>query len=186
MAQKSPTCPNCGKSDLAFKVSHIYIEASERKPLPGQEMGALQAVYANLPPGTNPAMAKRSILQLFAPPSGRTEIIRQVHPDLIVGISAAVALFILYQILASQPGFFLPALIIFIVALAAYLFTRKSVLRKFNRIKAEDAGDRKNVERAIERWMQLYYCARDQTLFDTDRRTPIALKDMQAYLFRKE
>lgn len=188
MKKTQVDCPLCHSSEHVYKVSEIYLSGVEslqsRHPLKdnlfdhifrhiSQKAGRRFVEYAT----------KRTLVSKFAPPSsGKASLTRHLTPDFIVGITLAVSVFFLSRIYTEQNRAFLPALIFVLVMAGAYLLGRKKIItRADNKHKAAQLASRQ-VEQAIGRWMDLYYCAADYIVFDQRKRMAVPLQDMPHYL----
>ncbi len=189
MNEETVVCPVCGESDRVFKVSRIYIDAlaafnksPEDSVLPELTGKAVDD------PGVNllKIQAVRTFVNNFSPPSGGRQVARQIHPDLIMAVLALLAVFFMIQIYESQPSFFLIALAVLVAVYVGYYFLRRGIIARFNQQKDKEQNEKRRLERAIERWMKLYFCARDEGVFDPEQNRLIPLEQMDLYLMQEE
>jgi hypothetical protein len=177
-------CPKCMKNDLVFKVNQLYKESitifDKHDPHPELEkLGAHKNESVPLP-----SPYSHEFTHLFAPPSGKNDFIRALHPDLVTGVLAAAGLFLVYTAYQQLPSALLPVLITLIVALVVYLIFRKTALIRYQEIMSENNEEVVSVEQAISLWMKLYYCSRDGLVFDPESGRNMPLEDMKKYLLR--
>lgn len=151
------TCPECHQSDQCKKVSVLYIEAS----------------------------GNRKVLNIFNPPSGGVEAIRDVNPDIaVIGFTVIAGIF-LYNIYATQPQYFTFIAIITGLAYIAYAILRKKIIGKYKASIQAKKDEKIKVEKAIDHWMKLVYCARDKVVFDPAENLPVPAFQMRDYLMGK-
>jgi len=182
--EMTPICPECQKNDKVFKVSQIYKESvtifnkKENHP-------ALTGMFINK--GENAALPnpyRTDFTRLFAPPTGRGEIIRAIHPDLIAGVLSIAGLYLLYSAYTQQPSALLPSGIVLALVYIVYFIFRKNVIQKYNLSQAESKEEVVSVEQAIFVWMKLYYCARDGLVIEPESGKQMPLDEMKKYLLR--
>ncbi len=147
-------CPECHQSDKCAKVSVLYVEAS----------------------------GNRKILNIFSPPSGSTEAIRDVNPDIVVIGFTLVAGIFLYNIYATQPQAFPITAILTGLAYVGYVVLRKKIMGKYKASIQAKKEEKLKVEKAIDHWMKLVYCARDKVVFDPAENVAIPAGQMRNYL----
>ncbi len=157
-------CPSCGRADLVEKVSTIYIAGLEAKrkstSTEVRSLGSSQSL------SSIPAADLTTLAHRLAPPSGEKQVTRPVHPDIVVATFSLMALVFLRGIYSSQPSMMMPTLVFLAVAYVAYFWQRKALTAKFENQHAARQVKDESVRRGIERWMRLYYCARDDGLFE--------------------
>ncbi len=78
------------------------------------------------------------------------------------------------------------ALVIVAVAYAAYLWKRKAIIDRFEQNQAKRLSADARARRGVERWMRLYYCNRDDAVFDAQGSELIPTDQMPGYLFHPE
>ena len=166
---ESITCPACGQSDLVEKVSTLYITGIGLNRSTGQ---------ANIPSaGEAPSESSAELIGLSAtdlrrlarrlkpPSSGKGTPFRTLHPDLVVLTFSLIIPIFLYGIFTSQRNLLLPALVFLAAFYGWYFWKRKAMIAKFNsQVEANRVAARR-AEQSIGRWMKLYYCARDDIVF---------------------
>jgi hypothetical protein len=151
------TCPECHQSDKCAKVSVLYVEAS----------------------------GNRKILNIFSPPSGKTETIRDINPDIVViGFSIVAGIF-LYNIYATQPQYFPMIAAVTGLAYVGYIVLRKKIMGKYKANIQAKKDEKDSIERAIEHWLKLVYCARDKVVFDPEENIAVPAGQMRDYLMGK-
>ncbi len=162
-------CPTCGQADLVEKVSTIYIVgiglnrrvSGEEHSGHEQEASLLQPWLTHLPPD-----ALRSLSRRLAPPSsGKEPPFRPLHPDMVMLTFSLVAPIFLYGILSSQTRGLPLALVFLIGFYAFYLWKRKAMIARYESQKKSRQALHQRLRLGIERWMTLYYCAREDIVF---------------------
>lgn len=164
-------CPKCNQADLVDKVSKIYMTAMERKygararikllPEDGGDSSRL-IIESQIGVQRLYLLAKK----LIPPSSGKKTIIRLIHPDMVVIVFSLIAPFFIYQIATSQLNI-LPLTVLVLVGFYIFFFLqRKRLIAKFEAQKLAQKTAEERIQRGIKRWMQLYYCARDDIVFN--------------------
>lgn len=163
-------CPSCGQADHVEKVSTIYltgiglnrrvsgVEDSANR----QEPPLIQPWLINLPPEALRVLSRR----LAPPSSGKEPPFRPLHPDMVVLTFSLVAPIFLYGILSSQSGMLPLALAILIGFYVFYFWQRRAMIARYESQKKARQAVHQRVRLGIERWMTLYYCARDDIVFE--------------------
>lgn len=151
------TCPACHQSDKCAKVNLLYVEAS----------------------------GNRKIINIFSPPSGSTETVRDVNPDIaVIGFTIVAGIF-LYNIYATQPQFFPMIAILTGLAYVGYVAIRKKVIGKYKASIQAKKEEKARIEKAIDHWMKLVYCANDKVVFDPVENVAVPVGQMREYLMGK-
>lgn len=163
-----PNCPQCKKNDRVEKVSTIYVQGIKPEAeLPGDK--AAQAIL-------------KTLSQRLAPPGGKGKgVTRPIHPDLMVGGFTAIIVLIIYNMAAAQPQMVLPTTVFTALALAVYALGRKNLITRFEKKLADEGGSQKKTEEAVGRWMQLYYCARDDLAFNPVTKASMPPDSVRSY-----
>jgi hypothetical protein len=156
MQKSKITCPKCGSSEQTVKVSTLFLEGTEN----------------------------RVNVDAFAPPSGKRQITRPVHPDMIVIVFGIVSLLILFQIFQTQKLAFVPAAAIFMMAGLSYLVFRKKILEKYERNQDAIKLENQAIEKAVGEWMKLYFCAKDRIVFIPGEKKSVALEDIKTLIMK--
>lgn len=179
-------CPQCGQSDQVEKVSTIYILGIEKKwgshnPSPSGSEGDSPAPSALL--NEMSAEDLQALSRRLSPPATQKSVpIRPIHPDLMVFTFSLAAPIFLYGIMSSQPGslwIVLPVLVGFYVF---YFWKRKQMIARFQAQQAAQRLADERVQRGIQRWMNLYYCARDDGIFEVGSPAITPADQMNGYL----
>lgn len=189
MPAKSRTCPMCGLDDRTAKVNQVYIEAlSKSRNEESAKTAVFDRIFADTPIGQSSGMLLSQRLSILIrglqPPSGEARVTRLISPDLFFAFYFIMAVFILYQIYATQHGVFLPTVGVFVLSVVAYVLLRKKIMGRYQASLKAQEDARKRVEEGIGRWMKLYYCARDNGVFDPQKDVFIPLEEMRAYLYQ--
>lgn len=176
-----PNCPVCQRTDQVQKVSTIYLAGIERKQ-PSDQASLRSAIGWDIPPASLKALSHR-----LAPPSSNKQApIRPIHPDLAVLAFSLAAPIFLYGILTSQAVLFFPVLVILAGFYGVYLWQRKKMIARFESRRLAQQKEVDKVKRGIENWMQLFYCARDDGVFESDQDALVPADQMLSYLKNKD
>ncbi len=157
-------CPQCGQADQVEKVSTVYLVGIGLKRQPANSDMDAALVKFKLIDLSEAEL--RSLARRLKPPAATKRLpSRPLHPDLIVLTFSLVFPVFIYGIVVSQPPSLLPVLVFMAVVYGLYFWQRKTIVARFvNRQATERAADER-VRQGIERWMKLYYCARDDGVF---------------------
>jgi hypothetical protein len=177
MNPKGIVCPKCGQDDRVEKVSTLYLSGIEAGRLSwlAKSGGAVQAPVRPLL-AEIPIRELRLLSRMLAPPSsGKSQTVRPVHPDLVVLAFSGVLPVFLAGIAADQRGLLIPILAVILLFYGLYGFRRKSLIARFEREKEARQEEARRIQRAIGRWMNLYYCTDDEGVFEygKDNWTPV-------------
>lgn len=179
-------CPVCDQSDLVEKVSTLYITGIGLNRSSGKAGPQSGAALAN-PPGDPIIGLSASELRLLGrrlkPPFSVKKVpFRSLHPDLVVLTFSLILPVFVYGIYTSQRVTFLPALTILAAFYGIYFWRRKALIAKYeNQLEASRAANRR-VEQSISRWMKLYYCAREDIVFQPGTGKYVPTDQMPGYL----
>lgn len=185
--QLPPACPHCGHFDQTYKISLLYLECSARlhqkETINQPELdGMLNNLGIDVEnQGVSPQLLSQMI-QWFAPPEGEKQVTRTIHPDFIVLVFGLVAVFLVYQVSIYQSSQFPIAVIILAAAGLAYLLARKTIVTRYQARMIQEQETNRQVEQAINRWMRLYYCSRDQGIFNPDLNRFVPIEQMRTLL----
>jgi hypothetical protein len=179
MVKAIPACPACGLNDQVNKVSTLYIrglEARKQQPPPGEGESVLQME------GLTPTRLHQLSRQLTPPSATRNRLARNLHPDLMTAGFSILLIFLLYQIWLTQRPVFWVFALAYLLFLGWYAWKRTALIAKYRRQVDATTADDKKIQRGIGRWMKLYYCTRDQGIFEPGNDRLFPLDEMQAYL----
>ncbi len=135
---------------------------------------------ASLPPEKIRSLSR----QLAPPSSGKSTVVRPVHPDTVLIIFSCILPVFLVGILKQQPVMFIPALLVLAVLYALYFFLRKSIVARFERDQQYQKDQHIRIEKAIKDWMKLYYCDRDGGIFMPGKDELVPPDQMIRYLMK--
>lgn len=181
-------CPHCGQADQVEKVSTIYVLGIEKKwrsqnnPSPGDDPSPppRSALVDKIPAEELQALSRR-----LAPPATKKAVpLRSIHPDMMVATFSLAAPIFLYGILNSQPGELWIVLPVLAAFYAFYFWKRKELIAKFQSQQDAQRSAEARVQRGIQRWMKLYYCARDDGIFELGSAAITPADQINGYLFR--
>lgn len=185
---KDAICPVCSQSDQVEKVSTIYISgiglnrsvSQGSSPDDGRTSQASSQVLAQYTPAELRALSRR----LKPPSMGKRSPFPALHPDLIVLTFSLILPIFLYGILTSQPEALLPMAVLLVGLYGLYLWKRKALVIKFEIQRNASRAAQKRVEQSVGRWMKLYYCARDDCVFQPGTGSSVPADQMPGYLMQ--
>jgi hypothetical protein len=152
-------CPKCGLSDQVEKVSTIYLQGFNAGKTP-----SAQSEGGDFPKLSKAELSK--LHRLLAPPSSeRSQVIRPIHPDLMLLVFSGLFPIFLVGIASSQRTLLLPAILVLVFFYLLYFWQRKRLIARYDQLKQSQVEEKRRVEQAIGRWMKTYYCARDELVF---------------------
>jgi hypothetical protein len=178
---KNVTCPACGQADQVEKVSKLYITGIEmqRKPKDGVIQPGSEA-------GSSSIAGSFALSRRLAPPSSSQKAnTRPIHPDLVVITFSLILPVFLYGIYTSQRPVLLPMVGILLLMYGAYFWKRKVIVARFERQEKERQAKDERIRRGITRWMRLYYCSRDDGVFEAGKDELVPADFMPGYLLRE-
>ncbi len=164
-------------ADQVEKVSTVYllgiglkkrIAAESKKPA----LAAINPVYLEMPSEDLRALSRK-----LAPPSSvKAGFTRPIHPDVFVLTFSLILPFFLFGIYASQRNILLPMLAVLAAFAAWYIWKRKFLIARFERQQNERKDAEKRTKSGVENWLKLYYCLRDDGVFEKGSQdlTPIS------------
>jgi hypothetical protein len=181
-------CPVCKLADQVEKVSTLYlveIELQRQKGsvwLSDKNSHAVELLRARqlAQPGFEPLRRK-----LAPPSSGKQTTIRPIHPDLAVLAFSLITPVFLYGILTTQPGSTLPVLTVLALFYGLYTWQRRRLIGRFEGEQARQKRATERTAQAVERWMKLYYCAREELVFVPGNSTFVPVDQMMGLLFQE-
>jgi len=173
-------CPLCGSNQAVSKVSAIYIAGLQAQKPVAEPAGRPPVKVRGLSADLLPALSRR-----IAPPASRKQAqLRLVHPDLIVAAFSLIAPVFLAGIYRSQPRMFYPVLLGLAVIYALFFWQRKGIRARFERQVISERSQQERIRRGIQRWMNLYYCADDDVVFEPGGAPPLPADQIHGYLFQ--
>lgn len=178
MAKGPVLCPSCRQADQVEQVSRLYIAGLSRAHAssdpPAQEM---KLKIQGLTPEQLKALARR-----LKPPTGGKEAARPLHPDWVVAGFSLVVPFFFYGIYTSQPHNFYQFLALLTLAYGAYFWQRRKLIARYQAALDKRQAAAQRVKQGIEKWMKLYYCAREDGIFLPGFSELIPLDQLHWYL----
>jgi hypothetical protein len=173
-------CPVCGQGLAVSKVSAVYIAGLQAGKKAAAERADAPVKVRGLSADLLPALSRR-----LAPPASRKEAqLRLVHPDLVVLAFSLIAPVFLAGIYRGQPPFFYPVSLGLALAYGVYFWQRRRILARFERQMAAERKKQEHIRHAIQRWMNLYYCAKDDIIFEPGGAPPLPADQIHGYLFQ--
>jgi hypothetical protein len=190
MVTKKEVCPVCGQETHSYKVSALYVETL-MKMKHGNE--ADTPIFDQLRAEMPPEMAAkntgkgyyRDMIQAFQPPQGGTESMRSINPDWVAFAMGLLVIYMLYQIYATKNPLFWYTLGMAVALYAAYFIFRKKIIGKYLTEKKQETGGKESVEKAVGKWMKLYYCSTDNVVYGLKKNETIPLDQMRSYVMQK-
>ncbi len=177
---KKVNCPVCGQSDQVEKASTLYFIGI------GLDQARSQDQTSNQDSKRKPTASQRALSRRLAPPaSGKQTTMRPIHPDMVVVAFSLVAPIFLFGILRNQPAMLLPVLVILATFYGFYFWKRKTMVARFEGQQASRQAADERVKRGVERWMKLYYCARDDGVFEPGDDELVPADLITGYLYRE-
>jgi hypothetical protein len=181
---KDICCPQCEQVDRVEKVSTIYlvgIGLKQQADIDDAGAAPIKFKLADLPQTELRELARR----LKPPASTKRLPSRPLHPDLIVITFSLIFPIFIYEIFISQQPLLLPVLVILTAVYGLYFWQRKKIVARFENRQAEQHAADGRVRQGIERWMRLYYCAKDDGVFIPGSEELIPADQMMSALLRE-
>ncbi len=122
--------------------------------------------------------------KLTPPSSGKGVPFRPIHPDLVVLVFSLITPLFLYRIATTQGGMLPWILLLLAGFIGFYYVKRKPLIAKFEAQRLAQKSAEERIQKGIKRWMQLYYCARDDIVFNPLEAKSIPADMMNGYLFQ--
>jgi hypothetical protein len=181
-------CPVCNQQDQVEKVSTLYLigiglkgQSAGPTYQPGQSKPGSQ-VLQELSESELRALSRR-----LAPPASKKEaMMRPLHPDLMVLTFSLVIPIFLFGIFQDQSPMLLPALIVLGFFYVFYAWKRKSFVDKFELQLKKRQASQQQIRIGIDRWMKLYYCARDDGVFEPGAQQLVPSDDLMSFLMKND
>ncbi len=183
MSFQGAVCPQCGQIDAVRKVSSVVSEGNTTT----QQFGLA------------PNLTGRSFYLIGTQGTSTTDLAMRLSPQGrrpgAVGLRIALALLSLLaggvlaiglSLFAVTPEFGLFACGNWVVGILAVtaVFTVLPLLGIPQAIRKQERYDAA-LNRARVKWTQLYYCARDDIVFDPGRNVPMPIHDLDSYLYNE-
>lgn len=170
------------------KVSKIYMSALERKYASRASKTLQPQKSANGELRIDSQLDSQGLLSLakkLTPPStGKGVPFRPIHPDLVVLVFSLITPLFLYRIATTQ-GVMLPWILLLLTGFIGFYFVkRKSLITKFEAQRLAQKSAEERIQKGIKRWMQLYYCARDDIVFNPLEAISVPVDLINGYLLQ--
>jgi hypothetical protein len=179
-------CPLCGQSDQVEKASTIYLVGIGLKGKTSDPESKDEALISSPVLGAIPAPGMRALSKRLSPPTSRAQAFtRPVHPDIAVLAFSLITPIFLFGIYTSQIALLLPVLAILVGFYAIYFWKRKTLIARFERQIADRKASNDRTQRGVRRWMNLYYCMRDDIVFEPGKSEGTPVDQMPGYLFKE-
>ena len=182
-------CPTCRQADQVEKVSTIYVRGIEvkwRRGKSGPPNGGEIPVKRSKLVDAMPADELQTLTRRLAPPAAKKETsMRLIHPDMMVLALTLVAPIFLYGILTGQPSGLLVVLPLLAGFYIFYFWKRKMLIAKYFAQQAAQQAATARIQRGIQRWMKLYYCARDDGVFEPGTSALTPADQIAGHLFKE-
>jgi hypothetical protein len=162
-------CPECGKDDMIQKVSAIY------------SAGVTSGSYTG--PTSGQATSQTGLSMQLAPPN------KPSAPSTTGGIVIGIILLwiglafgtctLSGTMIKDAPGVLLFCLVVACIGVAILASTNSKAKQHAEKVAAEMP----HWEKAMQRWNSLYYCARDDGVFNPKEREFMPVSQMMSYLY---
>ena len=183
MAKAPVLCPSCRQADQVEQVSRLYIAGLSRAhPSSGQPAEEMKLHIQGLTPEHLRALSRR----LKPPAGGKEASARPLHPDWVVAGFSLVVPFFFYGIYTSQPQNFFQFLALLTLAYGVYFWQRRKLIARYQAALAKRQAATEMVKKGIEKWMKLYYCAREDGIFLPGSGEMLPLDQMHWYLINDQ
>lgn len=161
-------CPECGEEVHLFSISKLFIDLLDGKSVP-EALGK----------GFNRA----KIIRMISPPSiPRKDLISSIHPDFLLTLIVIIGL---YSIV-TQPKVIALIAIGLILITGIYVVMRKRILARFNGNNQQREAEARDISSAVDIWMELYFCPKNDFVFHPDRPFRYSLEKLQEELMHLE
>jgi hypothetical protein len=178
-------CPGCGKADPVEKVSTVYLLGIGLKRQMAVNPGRTAPDAINPRYLEMPAEELRELSRKLAPPaSPKSSFTRPIHPDLFVLTFSLIFPFFLFGIYSSQRNALLPLLAVLMVFAAWYIWKRKSMISRYERQQKERKEAETRTKFGVENWLNLYYCAQCERVFQKGARELVGPSEIGRLLNR--
>jgi hypothetical protein len=179
LAERLPDCPVCHTNARIFKFSQVYIASitdTSNRSIADQRL--LAEVFRESDDPTH----RQAILSLFSPPPARATLHRSIHPDLVVFL-LGLTVFAFFSItFLNQSTLFPFAISGLLVLICLYLIFRRKILIRLNISSQSEKAKPLEFEEMTRRWTRLYYCAKDNCVFDPTKGDWAEIEDPYHYL----
>jgi hypothetical protein len=186
---KPLVCPQCSQIDQVEKVSTIYILGIEKT---GQPRNTALRVADSSAPSQSALLEAMSgdelqvLCRRLAPPATKKDTgLRLIHPDLVVLAFSLVAPIFIYGILTGQPGNLPLVLLLLSGFYVFYFWQRRGLISKFQVQQDTRRAAEARIKRGLQHWMNLYYCARDEGVFEPGSTRLTPLDQIAGYLLKE-
>ena len=175
----TPACPICGSAARVYKLSQVYVagitETADRSR-------ADEELLIDVFGGAGSPTELSQLVSSFAPPAALPRRRLPLHPDMVMLIAAVGAMVGVVFVNNSRPGLLWPTLAAGGLVAAAYLFSRRSIVRRFLLSRQVLEGVRQTDGKITGRWLQTYFCSRDRCVFNPSRADYASLDQVKKYL----
>ncbi len=184
-AARTAICPVCGESEAVEKVSVLYLTGLGMRNRSDSRLdGETGSLLVNNHPGFRAALPTLS--RKLAPPSSpRQFFMRPVHPDTAVLAFSLITPFFLYGIWSTQLHTLPAAITLLAIFYLVYLLRRKTLVARFQAELARQKAETERIQHGIERWMNLYYCARDDGVFEPGTSELVPVDLLRSHLLKE-
>lgn len=177
--QSKPLCPECQSADPVVKLSQVYIAGiTDQKSRSEEDVRLLERIFGKAPA---PAALRKDLLP-FSPPSGGSKLTRPSNPDIVMVALSAIMVVFLYNIYVSQTGLFPVVLALAAAIVIGFVFMRPRLWLRYQAEQENLRITQDSVKEYVERWMQVYYCADDDCVFDPKREGSVPLDQVNFFL----
>jgi hypothetical protein len=172
-----------------YKISQIYLESLMRlKQGEKAEAPIIDKFKAEVPEEQlKHEQGKdyyRDVVQVFKPPQGTSQSLRAVNPDWVAGIVALASFFFLAQIYNNNRSVFWYMVLMVAVGYGLFFLFHNKIKAKFEKERSKELNTKQAAEKAVGKWMKLYYCTKDNVVFGAKKDESAPLEEFREYLTR--
>jgi hypothetical protein len=162
------TCPICGRTSRLIHVSEAYFEAVSNIPVADIGNGILFPIPETGEEGIHIyPHTQMEILQKFAPPSNpRVPFHLSLHPDQFAILLLLIGAYFVYFTWSTAPSHWVWAAGGLAGLILLYLGFRRRIVHAYQAQKAGLDGQKQKLEKMVDIWNRLVYCAADGMIFD--------------------
>jgi hypothetical protein len=161
-------------------IERKYASRSNASPQPKDAANNILRIDSQLDSKALVSLARK----LTPPSSGKSLPIRPIHPDLVVLVFSLITPLFLYRIFTTQPNMLPWILLLLACFFGFFFFKRKSLVEKFEAQRLAQKSAEERIQRGMKRWMELYYCARDDIVFNPLEAESIPVDLINGYLLQ--
>lgn len=174
MPRECPACPSCQSVEGVLPISRIYIAGITRPPHRTEaDWAVLNAVFGSRFTLTE-GLDKR--FHLFEPPGTAPDKPRPLHPDMAALIAAIFLLVLVGNVFEANRQLWTAPLWLGAGLGVIYLLFRQRLMKDYRSALVTYHSDWQSLANDMARWRRVYFCPRDEVLFEIseDAAQPLA------------